>query len=164
MGGQALEPPAGSPFTKREWLVIRHMAEGLSREEMVVAIGRSNSTLRNQIVRARQRVGVHTDEGLIAECFSRGWLLTRPELEEKATQEDEGPITPAQRYFLDAFTRRILHWRDEPVRSFAAQEMDWLVGSLAREQDVPRPPGSLQQPKLMTRTLPRDLLPGLGPA
>jgi DNA-binding CsgD family transcriptional regulator len=61
-------------LSSSERLVLAALAEGMRPREIAERLGKSEHTIRNQIVSAQQRLGVRTKEGAIAKALRFGLL------------------------------------------------------------------------------------------
>jgi DNA-binding CsgD family transcriptional regulator len=72
--GSALVREVAGTLSTSERLVLAAMAEGMRPREIAEKLGKSEHTIRNQIVSAQQRLGVRTKEGAIAKALRFGLL------------------------------------------------------------------------------------------
>lgn len=110
------------PLTPAELRVLALLMEGLTYEQIAVAVSRSQSTVRTQLHNAYRRLGVTTSYQAVLECVRSGWLTwgdadphqaTLMRIEELfrrlvtavESRHASASLTPRQRGYLEAFER-----------------------------------------------------------
>jgi PAS domain S-box-containing protein len=66
--------PQGSELTKREWQVLRLMAQGLATNEMADSMAITQSTVRNHVQNILDKLSVHSRLEAIAYAFQYGLI------------------------------------------------------------------------------------------
>jgi DNA-binding CsgD family transcriptional regulator len=137
VAGQDLTVPVDCPLTPREWEVVSLLADGLRLKEIGFRLGKKAATVEKQAESARLRLGVKTNERLVAECYEQGWR-TAP-----VRQEDEEwpEITPAQRAYLNEFDRMLLTPSGSEAERRSLGAMRYMLGAMCLEKGI-RVPGT----------------------
>jgi len=63
-----------NPMTKLQTTMVRKMASGLHRKELVTEMNLSPRLVQIYITRARQLVKARSDEHLVATALRNGWI------------------------------------------------------------------------------------------
>lgn len=123
------------------------MADGFSPEESAVKLGLSRAGLYRRLQAAREQIGADSNAVLVAECYERGWLATRPVRLEHDEEAGEWPkITAAQRLYLDVFDRMLKTRFGSEEERRARLEMRYMLGAMRIEQRI-SVPGEKREPE-----------------
>ncbi|PKG50266.1 response regulator transcription factor, partial [Halomonas sp. MES3-P3E] len=70
-----INPQRGSlGFTRTEAVDLMLLAAGNTYKEIAKATGRSPETVRRNLTKGYQKLGVHKAAGAVAEAMKRGWI------------------------------------------------------------------------------------------
>ncbi len=135
--------PVGCPLTPTQWRVLFLSAQGLETKQIAERLTVAPTTVRTHLHDACRALGVHTAAPAVVVMLREGWLHT-DELAtgwqgDPYTTSDQGRFndnwqpTPAQRLYLDAFTRMT---RD-PSDVQACADADFYFVAMCRERGCP---------------------------
>ncbi|GAB4081609.1 GAF domain-containing protein [Modestobacter muralis] len=71
------EPPADSPFTRRERETLTLLARGLSNRQVAAALVLSPKTVEKHVAAVLHKTGAHSRTAAVMTALQRGWLAGR---------------------------------------------------------------------------------------
>lgn len=132
------------------------LALGRTTHHIAKVCGVTNSTVRQQALSARRRLGcANKDEAIL--IVRQGWPMRR-----KQYAEAEKPLSLTMKAYLAAFDRMILGWRDDGIVIQAKREMDHLLAAeLTRKRIRIVRDRRLQSQRTLKHEMAREELPAL---
>jgi len=147
------DKPAACDLTPGEWEVMSGLAMGRTVEQVARVCGKTPSTVRQQVLSARRRLGVNTRAEAILRV-RQGWHRPTP------LGRREPPLSGVLKAYLVAFDRMLAEWRDARVVERARLEMTHLLAAEMARTGITLARDQRQAPRALKQELPRDLLPG----
>jgi DNA-binding CsgD family transcriptional regulator len=122
-------------LTRGERHVARLYATGHTHGEIAEVRGTQEATVSALLCRAARKLGVPVPEGNLAvDSQALAGALTG------SSRNEEPPLTPAQKLYLQAFDRYLAAWRNDGEDERRARlEMRYMLGAMYLEARVPMP-------------------------